>query len=1451
MGIPAQITQGAPLIALFAMSGCMHCHNFRWQVPGKIEVCPGAGFPIHSSCPEDISLALSLALNPALNLMIPSSLPSLSWFNRIFLSALYLVLIAGTLQGQNATTAPWEAAAFSTDPKDIATAAAAIKAKKFANATVLYEERHVVFDAADRTTATIRIVYRVETKDALRDWGTARATWSPWRQKRPEIRARVIAPDGTVALFDPKILTESPAHDQRPEIYEDQRVYSGPLPGVEIGSIVEKETTWEDTAPITSHGVMRRSYVGYTEPLLHTVLELKAPSSVHLQYKVRKVPNVKVTRSEENGVVTLRFEQGEMDALERAERDLPSDFDQWPSIDYATGESWSAVAEGYYKDIESAIRPAEVSALLQGTAGLKGPELMRRVVSNVHQKVRYTGLEYGSSALIPHPAGDTLKSGYGDCKDKAIVVVSALKAVGIPAQLALLSTRGDSDVSPELAGLGIFDHAIVYIPGNAGTPGTWIDATAEYFEPGYLPWPDQGRFALLVGSNSKESKLVRTPINTPAENAQTVRREVNLSEYGPARFVEVFRAVGQESAILRNNYGQEENQETREGLERYVKTAFLAEALTNVEHSSGSDLTKPFELKLEMAKARRGLSDLTSAVVAIRPDALLWGYPEYVLSDDGTDKPDNPGWKPRQNDIELQPFVTEWHYTIVAPPGFDAPVLPKDVDQSLGPGKLTQHYDVGTNGEVTAVWRFDSGKARYSPAELKALQQAVHTLTNANAVLISFPQKGSVLLAQGKAREALAAYADLVKLHPSEAIHHIQIANALLGAGFGEEARKEARHATELDAKNALGWSALAWIDEHDAIGRRFGKGFEMSAAIAAYRTAIDLDPKEWSNYADLAILLEHDDVGERYSAEAKLNDAAAEYQTLKQLNQEKGESYNDNLLYVLFYAHKWDDVLQLTNSLPASTIRHSIALAAIAARDGSQSALSEAARRESSESDRSNILVPAANLLIRLQKYPLALDLLNAAAAGQENSSALRGRIEVMHKVHPYQEALLPETDPRSVVQKFYLFLLDPRARPEEVFRYTEAYPADQKDEAEKDTHSASLLRKTMEGEDITLPVARDLILSNLQMSVEGDEQSGFRIRAAGLGDKPQTMLVARGPSGYRIEALDNDVDMVGAEVLRRLDAKDFKSAKTWLDWAREEVTLNSGDDPLYGLAFPRFWTRGDDPDPKKMRLAAMALLVNSSAIGDYIPELKSAQAQAHAQNNEAEDTKLDLLLTHAAQQVRDWNLLLEAASRLLAANPASNAALSEVVVASIFTKHWDQAQKAIAAHLARIPDDLPAIRTSAQLAEGKGDFAQARSILRPLIDNNRAEMYDFNEYTWNALFIGQVSEEDVSLLQRAIAKKSNSNFAEIHTLACLYAEIGKTKEARELLLRAMDSGGFEEPNESIWYGFGRIAEDYGLPQVALNLYERVGKTPEADFPTSTYNLARMREKLLAGAKP
>jgi tetratricopeptide (TPR) repeat protein/transglutaminase-like putative cysteine protease len=1336
-----------------------------------------------------------------------------------------------------ATLTPWEAPAFSSSPKDIAEAAKAIKPQQYATVTIFNEESRLTFDSSERTVQTHRLVYRVEAKDALVSWGTVHATWSPWRQKRPAIRARVIAPDGSVAELDPKVLTEAPVHDQRPQLYEDQRSYSGPLPGVVVGSIIETEIIWEDTAPVSTHGVTRRFYVGYSNPTQHTLLELKAPASIHLRYKVRNAPLVKATSSEQDGMTVLRFEQGPMAALEGTEPDQPSDSEVSPSIDYATGESWLSVADGYYRDIENTIRPREVTSLLEGTQGLKGTELLRRLVSNLHQKVRYTGLEFGSSALIPHPAGETLKSGYGDCKDKAIVLISALRAAGVPAALALLNVRGSDDVNPEVPGLGKFDHAIVYIPGK---PETWIDATAEFFGPGDLPWADQGRRALIVEPGTKE--LLQIPINAPDKNALNVRREFHLAEYGPARISETLGATGREEASLRSGYGQEESKESHDGLESYVKNVLLADALTKTEHTSGTDLTTPFQLKLAVAKGRRGLSDFTQAVVAIRSDGLLWGYPNYVLSDDGTDKPDQTGWRPRKQDIEIQPFATDWRYMIVPPPGFDDPVLPKDAERSLGPAKLTQHYQLEKDGTVSAVWHFDSGKARYTPAELKALRQAVHAFYNSDVPTVTFHQKAAALLAQGKAREALKSYSDLIQLHPNEGLHHVQMANALLSAGFGEEARKEARRATELDPKDSVSWGALGWILEHDAIGRRFGKGFDLDGGIAAYRKSIGLDPKEWSNYADLAILLEHDSFGERYSSASRLDEALAEYRALKTANKEHGERWDDNQLFVLFYARKWDELLQMAATLSSTSTRTSLVLAAIAIRDGSQPALSEAGRRESGESARSALLVSAADLLIRVRAYARAVDLLNAAVAGQEDSSKLRGRIEMMSGVRPYEEVLFQASDPRRVVQQFYLYLLDERAKPGDMFRLTESDPADQKDEGERASHSARLVRSAFDQEGLSPATARDYLVSNLQISMEGDDKTGYRIRARGLGDKPQTMLVVRGPDGYRIVAMDSDAAMAGKEVLRRLSAGDLKNAKLWLDWVREQQTLTSGDDPLGGAAFPRFWTRGDDANAARMRLAALALLVDSSAIAAYIEELKSDRAQA----TPADQTRLDLLLAQAASKTKNWPLLHEAALRLFASVPTSDTALQLVATASMFTHDWNGWQKTISSRLTRLPDDRAAIRSSAALAEGQGDFAKARSILRPLIDKNQAEMNDFNQYTWDALFLGKVTNEDVALLQRAITEQHDSSFAEIHTLACLYAEISKTKEARELLLRAMDSGGMDEPNEPIWFGFGRIAEEYGLLQGALSLYRRVGNTEGAELASSTYNLARLREKQL-----
>jgi hypothetical protein len=93
--------------------------------------------------------------------------------------------------------------------------------------------------------------------------------------------------------------------------------------------------------------------------------------------------------------------------------------------------------------------------------------------------------------------------------------------------------------------------------------------------------------------------------------------------------------------------------------------------------------------------------------------------------------------------------------------------------------------------------------------------------------------------------------------------------------------------------------------------------------------------------------------------------------------------------------------------------------------------------------------------------------------------------------------------------------------------------------------------------------------------------------------------------------------------------------------------------------------------------------------------------------------------------------------------------------------------------------------------------------------------------------------------------AQMSQHSAGTLHTLGCLYAEQGKTKEAREVLVQAMDQLDLAEPTGEYWYGFGRIAEQFGENEIAAGEYRKVNKPKETrNLPASTYALAQRRLK-------
>jgi tetratricopeptide (TPR) repeat protein len=97
------------------------------------------------------------------------------------------------------------------------------------------------------------------------------------------------------------------------------------------------------------------------------------------------------------------------------------------------------------------------------------------------------------------------------------------------------------------------------------------------------------------------------------------------------------------------------------------------------------------------------------------------------------------------------------------------------------------------------------------------------------------------------------------------------------------------------------------------------------------------------------------------------------------------------------------------------------------------------------------------------------------------------------------------------------------------------------------------------------------------------------------------------------------------------------------------------------------------------------------------------------------------------------------------------------------------------------------------------------------------------------------------------------NSTFADLHTLACIYAAEGRTTEARQTLDQAMYAGNQPQPNSEVWFALGLIYEQYGATDAALAAYRRVQAHEFDDHtyidPEATYVLAQARIQALTVA--
>ncbi len=294
---------------------------------------------------------------------------------------------------------------------------------------------------------------------------------------------------------------------------------------------------------------------------------------------------------------------------------------------------------------------------------------------------------------------------------------------------------------------------------------------------------------------------------------------------------------------------------------------------------------------------------------------------------------------------------------------------------------------------MNVTFRFDTGKRRWSAAEVEAFRTAFDAVSQEEEPLLGFEHDGASLLAEGRVPEALEAYRRMVALHPKEALHRGQLAMALLEAGAGEEARTEARRGTEVEPILGAGLA-------HAGVGaaaRHAGAPLQAGLRLRGGGGGLPEGPDAGSDGLRDARRPGHP-LGVRPAGRALRARTRGwrrrwhEYLELREdLNR---KDMDDHLLLDLFLLERYAELLKLANGMEPSALRNSVRLSASALVDGAAVAVKNAAKWVPSMEARREALEDAANRLMRLRRYPEAHALLTEAARGAPDAVEKQRRL-------------------------------------------------------------------------------------------------------------------------------------------------------------------------------------------------------------------------------------------------------------------------------------------------------------------------------------------------------------------------------------------------------------------------------------------------------------------------
>src|SRR6266850_2304988 len=257
---------------------------------------------------------------------------------------------------------------------------------------------------------------------------------------------------------------------------------------------------------------------------------------------------------------------------------------------------WASVALYAWSYYQDAMKTglSDIKPVVEGwVQGITDPqEKIKVIFRRVQRDFRYRPFShvYGSS----HSIKSILKDRFADNEDKAVLLMTALKAIGIDSYTVLVSGKNGGSLNPKFFSFSQFTHTVVALP-QAGGSYLWLDPTVSYAPFGFVPWKDSGAEALLIKDGKGEM------VTLPAKNELSASRYkvvVKPRKDGSAEVEVEAEFTGEDAVDLREELVPAAESARKEYLEKWVVKRRNGAHLRTYALQDLEDQDKPLRLKL-------------------------------------------------------------------------------------------------------------------------------------------------------------------------------------------------------------------------------------------------------------------------------------------------------------------------------------------------------------------------------------------------------------------------------------------------------------------------------------------------------------------------------------------------------------------------------------------------------------------------------------------------------------------------------------------------------------------------------------------------------------------------------------------------------------------------------------------------------------------------------------